>query len=409
MSILLCPVALVKLTVIIVSYNVKYYLEQCLDSLHKALGDIDSEVYVVDNHSHDGTVEYLSPKFKEIHFISSSHNLGFARANNLAIRQCHGDYILLLNPDTIVGEHTIKECLLFIEEHVKVGGIGVRMLKDDGSNAMESRRGLPTPIVAFYKMIGLCKRFPLSHRFAHYYMSYLSWDKPEKIEVISGAFFMIRHKLLDEIGLLDEDFFMYGEDIDLSYRLHKAGWESWYLPSKILHYKGESTQKSSFRYVHVFYEAMLIFFRKHYGSMRILYSIPIKLAIYIKAMSALISMSCGKLHKNLGFPSNNKKMDPVYYYIGEAVRQFSLLAQSKGLTFKVFEGSEETLPNGHLEPVLRDAVFSEDSPAYVVYDVKKYSYEKILDIFSRSNRDTVHLGTYNPDTNILITSEEVMS
>ena len=398
-----------KLTVIIVNYNVRYYLEQCLDSLHKALENVDAEIYVVDNHSRDGSVEYLSEYSEEIHFISSSHNLGFARANNLAIRQCHGDNILLLNPDTLVGGHVIKECLQFIENHEKVGAVGVRMLKCDGSDAMESRRGRPTPMTAFYKMIGLCKRFPLSHRFAHYYMSYLPWDKPVKIEVISGAFFMVRHKLLNEIGLLDEDFFMYGEDIDLSYRIYKSGWESWYLPQRILHYKGESTQKSSFRYVHVFYEAMLIFFRKHYGSMGVLFSIPIKLAIYIKAASALFSMFGDKMHKSLGFITNKKKVESIYYFIGEALQQFSHLAQSKGIGFKVFEGTEKTLPNGHLQPSIQEAISAEEGLVNVVYDIRNYSYERILDIFSCNNNKSVHIGTYNPDTNILITSEEVIA
>lgn len=398
-----------KLTVIIVNYNVKYYLEQCLDSLHKALENVEAEIYVVDNHSRDGSVEYLTANSRDIHIISSPHNLGFARANNLAISQSHGENILLLNPDTIVGEHVIKECLLFLEKHEDAGAVGVRMLKCDGSDAKESRRGLPTPMTAFYKMIGLCDRFPFSHRFAHYYLSYLPWDRPAKIEVVSGAFFMIRHKLLDEIGLLDEDFFMYGEDIDLSYRIYKAGWESWYLPQQILHYKGESTQKSSFRYVHVFYEAMFIFFRKHYSSMRILFSIPIKVAIYVKAMSAVTSMFGDKMQKNLGFITKKKKIEPIYYFIGEALLQFSNLAQSKGLTFKAFEGSEKTLPKGHLQSPVQEAISTENSLVNVVYDIQKYSYERILDIFSSDNKRCVHIGTYNPSTNILITSEEIIA
>ena len=252
-----------KLSVIIVSYNVKFYLEQCLQSVMRALQGMEAEVIVIDNHSRDGSIEYLSERFPSVVFMSNSHNLGFAKANNKAIRQSQGEYVLLLNPDTIVGEEVLQACVDFMDTHPQAGGVGVRMQKIEGSDALESRRGVPTPITSFYKMVGFTKHFPHHRRFAKYYMGHLSWDEPAQIEIVSGAFCFLRRTALQEIGLLDEDFFMYGEDIDLSYRLLKAGWQNWYLPLRILHYKGESTQKSSFRYVHVFYEAMLIFVRKH--------------------------------------------------------------------------------------------------------------------------------------------------
>ena len=276
-----------KLTVVIVNYNVRHYLEQCLLSLQKALENLEAEVYVVDNHSKDGSVEYLQPRFPSVTVITSQHNLGFARANNIAIRQAQGEYVLLLNPDTIVAGSTLRECVGFMDAHPQAGGLGVRMHNADGSLAPESRRAIPSPWVSCLKMLGFTKR---------YYMSHLSWDEPGRIEVISGAFFMLRRKALDQVGLLDEDFFMYGEDIDLSYRLLKGGWENWYHPSDIVHFKGESTQKSSFRYVHVFYQAMLIFFRKHYGHQSILFTLPVKLAIYFRAALALIDIIRKKLH-----------------------------------------------------------------------------------------------------------------
>lgn len=250
-----------KLSVVIVSYNVKYYLEQCLLSLQRALSTIDSEVIVVDNHSKDGSCEYLREKFSDVQFIASRHNLGFARANNLAIKKCKGKYVLLLNPDTVVGEDTLIHAVDFMDKHADAGAVGVGMLHVDGTVAMESRRGIPSPMTAFYKMIGLCNRFPKSKRFGKYYMSYLPWDKPCEIEIVSGAFCLLRKEALDKVGLLDEDFFMYGEDIDLSYRILKGGYHNYYIPEQILHYKGESTEKSSFRYVHVFYGAMFIFFK----------------------------------------------------------------------------------------------------------------------------------------------------
>jgi GT2 family glycosyltransferase len=194
---------------------------------------------------------------------------------------------LLLNPDTVVGEHTLREALAFMEAHKQAGGAGVMMHNADGTKAPESRRALPTPWVSALKMLGFTKR---------YYMKHLSWDEPGRIDVVSGACFFLRRKALDQVGLLDEDFFMYGEDIDLSYRLLKGGWENWYLPYPITHYKGRSTQKSDYRYVHIFYQAMLIFFKKHYSHLSMIYTIPIKTAIYFRAAIALTDILRKKLH-----------------------------------------------------------------------------------------------------------------
>ena len=270
-----------KLSVVIVNYNVKLLLADCLRSVLTALEGIEGEVTVVDNCSTDGSLDYLRPLFPQVRFIANTENLGFARANNQAIRLSQAQYVLLLNPDTVVGSDTLRYCLDFLDAHPEAGGAGVRMLTREGTPAPESRRAVPTPWVAFLKMAGFSRR---------YYMSRLPWDKPGRIEVISGAFCMLRRKALDEVGLLDEDFFMYGEDIDLSYRLLKGGWQNWYLPTDIVHFKGESTEKSSFRYVHVFYQAMLIFFRKHYAHLSLLISLPIQLAIYFRAFMALMQM-----------------------------------------------------------------------------------------------------------------------
>jgi len=275
-----------KLSVVIVSYNVCALLEACLRSVEKALAGIEGEVIVVDNASSDGTVSTLQPLFPKVRFIANLENYGFARANNQAIRLSKADYVLLLNPDTVVGEDTLRGCVEFFDAHPEAGGVGVRMLTGEGHPAPESRRAVPTPWVAFLKMLGFSRR---------YYMSHLPWDKPARIEVISGAYCMLRRKALDEVGLLDEDFFMYGEDIDLSFRLLKGGWQNWYLPFDIIHYKGMSTQKSSFRYVHVFYQAMLIFFRKHYSHLSLLLSLPIRTAIYFRAFLALLQMSGDRL------------------------------------------------------------------------------------------------------------------
>ncbi len=276
-----------KLSVVIVSYNVRHYLDECLESVQKALEGIEAEVFVVDNASTDDTTSVLPQKYTWVRFIANEENLGFSRGNNIAIRQATGEYVLLLNPDTNVAEHTLREAVRFMDEHPQAGGAGVMMLNDDGTRAPESRRAIPTPWVSALKMLGFTKR---------YYMSHLPWDDPCRIEVISGAFCLLRHAALDKVGLLDEDFFMYGEDIDLSYRLLKSGYENWYLPLPITHYKGKSTRKTDYRYVHVFYQAMLIFFRKHYSHLGIFYTLPVKMAIYFRAFIALMDILRQKLH-----------------------------------------------------------------------------------------------------------------
>jgi len=395
-----------KLTVIIVSYNVKYYLEQCLGSLYRALKDIEAEIYVVDNHSKDNSVEYLQERFKSVKFIACNHNLGFARANNLAINRTESDYILLLNPDTIVGEETIKKSLEFMDNDKTSGGLGVQMLKCDGKRAMESRRGLPTPLTAFYKMCGLCAKYPHSRRFGKYYMGYLSWDKPEKIEVISGAYFLLRRSALNKAGVLDEDFFMYGEDIDLSYRIMKHGYTNWYIPEKILHYKGESTQKSSFRYVHVFYDAMLIFFRKHYGHVAFWIDLPIKFAIYFKAACALLKMVFSRIHKGLGFSHKyNKEIEYLFLVTATSTDFCRELGQKKGLKFKIVECNETSHPEGHLAfmDMINDKVCT-----YVVYDVDAFRYSTILNIFSKNPRQNILLGTFNINNKTIITDQDIL-
>ena len=276
-----------KLSVVIVSYNVRPYLEQCLQSVQNALEGIEGEVFVVDNHSDDDSVETIRNHYPWVRLIANQENVGFAKANNQAIRQSPAEYVLLLNPDTVVAKDTLREVLRFMDEHPKAGGAGVMMCYEDGTRAPESRRALPTPWVAALKMLGFTKR---------YYMSHLPWDQPCRIEVISGAFCLLRHEALKTVGLLDEDFFMYGEDIDLSYRLLKGGWENWYLPYSIVHYKGKSTQKTDYRYVHIFYQAMLIFFRKHYSHLSFFFTVPVKMAIYFRATIALTEILRKKLH-----------------------------------------------------------------------------------------------------------------
>ena len=256
-----------KLSVVIVNYNVAPYLEQCLHSVFKAAKAIDSEVFVVDNASADGSVEMVRALFPQVSLIESKENLGFSKGNNLALKKCQGDHILLLNPDTVVEENCFEECLAHMEEHPECGGLGIQMVDGTGNFLPESKRGLPTPIAAFYKISGLYRLFPRSGRINRYYAGALDREKTGEVEILAGAFMWMRKTVLDEVGPLDESFFMYGEDIDLSYRITQAGYTNRYLPSaRIIHYKGESTKKGSMNYVYVFYQAMAIFARKHFRS-----------------------------------------------------------------------------------------------------------------------------------------------
>lgn len=396
-----------KLSIIIVNYNVKYYLEQCLLSVERAIEGVDAEVIVVDNHSKDGSVEYIEQRFPWVTCISSLHNLGFARANNLAIKQSNSEYVLLLNPDTFISENIIADALNFMDNHKNAGGLGVTMLTTSGSRAKESRRGFPSPMVSFYKMMGLCDRFPNHPKFGHYYMSNMPWDKSGQMEVISGAFCLLRRAALDKVGLLDEAFFMYGEDIDLSYRILKGGFENWFFPSTILHYKGESTQRSSFRYVHVFYAAMLIFFRKHYSGMSFLLSIPIKAAIYLKATTSLLQMLYRKSKKLLGFISHSHAIESNYIFIGtkDNIKRCEEIAKSRGVAAKYIIGNKETLPNGHLD---KQELIEAKTLNYVVYDMDAYSYGDVLSIFAVQPHDNVHIGTYNRRADCIITEKEIL-
>lgn len=280
-----------KLSVIIVNYNVRHFLEQCLHSVIKASKDLAVEIFVVDNNSVDNSLEMVSEKFPEVIIIANKENVGFSRANNQALRIAKGEYHLLLNPDTVVEEDTFKKVIEFMDAHPDAGGLGVYMIDGKGNFLPESKRGLPTPLVAFYKIFGLSAIFPKSKIFGKYHLGFLDKEKTHEVEILSGAFMLMRKETLDKVGLLDEDFFMYGEDIDLSYRIIKGGYKNYYFPeTRIIHYKGESTKKSSVNYVFVFYNAMIIFAKKHFSQKNAsTFSFLINLAIYLRAGMAILN------------------------------------------------------------------------------------------------------------------------
>lgn len=277
-----------KLSVIIVNYNVKYFLEQCILSVLESKVDFGMEIFVVDNNSTDGSQSYIQSKYPEIIYIDNKENTGFASANNQAIAQSNGEYVLLLNPDTVLGEHVLQNTCDFMDKHPESGGVGVKMINGFGTFLPESKRGFPSPWTSFCKIFGLASIFPKSKLFGKYHLKYLDENQIHEVDVLAGAFMLLRKDVLDKIGYLDETFFMYGEDIDLSYRIVKAGYKNFYLPEKIIHYKGESTKKNDMKYVKIFYEAMYIFFKKHYPSYGLIYSFFIYAGIYFRASLAIV-------------------------------------------------------------------------------------------------------------------------
>lgn len=287
------------LSVIIVNYNVRDFLEQALRSVERASRRLSVEVFVVDNDSADGSVAMVRERFTSVVCIANETNEGFGAANNRALKRARGRYVLILNPDTIVQEDTLDTLVRFMDQRPDAGAVGCQILNPDGSFAPESRRSFPTPDVAFFRMTGLSRLFPGSRTFGRYNMTFLPRDQVAEIDALSGScMFVRRAALLDTrepaayapAGLFDEAFFMYGEDLDLCFRIQHAGWKIWYTPeTRIIHYKGESTKKSEFRYVRLFYGAMVLFTRKHIRTRYSgLFSALLQVAIVIRAAGSIM-------------------------------------------------------------------------------------------------------------------------
>jgi GT2 family glycosyltransferase len=295
-------ILIMHLSVVVVNYNVKHFLEQCLCSVQKSItaSKIQAEIIAIDNHSRDNSVAYLKPLFPCVRFISNNQNVGFAKACNQGYKMSTGKYVLFLNPDTIVPEDCFSNCLSFFETHNDAGAVGVKMLDGRGCLLKESKRAFPSPVTSLFKLFGFARLFPKSKTFSRYHLGHLDENKNHEVDVLAGAYVMVRRDLLDQLGGFDEVFFMYGEDVDLSYRIQKMGFKNYYIAeSSILHFKGESTRKGSLNYVRMFYKAMSIFVRKHYhGGKASAFNFLIHIAILVRAvMSAL-----GKFILWIGLP-----------------------------------------------------------------------------------------------------------
>jgi N-acetylglucosaminyl-diphospho-decaprenol L-rhamnosyltransferase len=324
------------LSVVIVSYNAKFFLEQCLSSLKKAVDGISlsgegAEVFIIDNASTDASVHFLEPLYPDFHFIRNTENTGFAKANNQALSQCSGRFVLFLNPDTILAEDSLNICLSFFTSNSDAGALGVRLVDGSGRFLKESKRGFPGPAASFFKMSGLTRLFPRSKVFSGYYMGHLQEQYTHAVDILSGAFMMVKKTVLDQTGGFDERFFMYAEDIDLSYRISQAGFRNYYLSATtIIHFKGESTRRD-FHYVKLFYSAMRLFVKKHFkdgGSSMQLFIL--KLGMRFRQALAFILLPLKKSEKNsktslpvfiLGEPENReeikKKLDNYHIPVSE--------------------------------------------------------------------------------------------
>jgi GT2 family glycosyltransferase len=279
-----------QLSVIIVSYNSIAVLENCLFSVQKAMQTIDGEIIIVDNNSKDGIKERLPSKLPGVKFIFNNENLGFAKACNQGSKISSGDNILFLNPDTVLSETCLTDCISFLKTYEDAGAVGVRMLDDKGNFLKESKRGLPSPSASFYKLFGLTAMFPGSKTFGKYYQGHLSEDENNPVNVLSGAFIMVKREVFEKVNGFDESFFMYGEDIDLSLRITQRGYKNYYLGKiSVTHLKGGST---TYNYKHVrdFYGAMNLFVKKHYSDKPILYRSFLYSGIGFRKMLAMIAL-----------------------------------------------------------------------------------------------------------------------
>ena len=325
-----------KLSIVIVNYNVKYFLEQCLDSVFLAIKNIKAEIIVVDNHSSDDSKKYLTSLFPTIKFIENKENVGFSKANNQAIARARGEYILLLNPDTVIGENSLTNICRFMDKNPQAGAVGVKMLDGYGRFLAESKRGFPSPWNSFCKITGLSKLFPFSKYFGGYHLKYLDKNAIHAVDVLAGAFMMVRKKAIEKAGYLDEKFFMYGEDIDWSYRISCSGYTNYYFPEPIIHYKGESTKKD-INYVTHFYEAMLIFFNKHYPYSNHLFKYMIRLAISVCATISTIRKKMNPF-RNFSIKRRTGKeylFDKSKFSYGQIIRTIDLHSGEK-MRFKIY-------------------------------------------------------------------------
>ena len=388
-----------QLSIVIVNYNVRYFLEHCLYSVQAAIGTLQAEVIVVDNNSTDGSLAYLQPLFPWANWIVNTQNTGFGVANNQAVSIARGEYILFLNPDTLLPEDCLEKCLAFMHTHPKAGALGIKMLDGTGQFLPESKRGFPSPLTSLFKLSGLAVRFPRSKTFARYHLGHLDKNENSVVDVLAGAFMLVRRKVIEQVGAFDERFFMYGEDIDLSYRIQHAGWQNWYFASSsIIHFKGESTKKGNLNYVRMFYQAMNLFVQKHYsGGSAFLYRWLIQAAIWGRAGVTLVA-SAVRQTKNTATAKKKKAFS----------EQLLLIASTKAFAqvIRLLQKNTETTIN-HIEvtndglPII-EAVKTHQ-PQQIIFCVDEIlSMKTVIEVMEQTSG--IAFGFYNSQGQSIISS-----
>ncbi len=378
------------LSVVIVNYNVKAFLEQCLIAIERARGDLNIEVFVVDNASVDGSQAMVRKRFPNVELIENSRNVGFATANNQALKRAQGEYVLIINPDTLIQEDTLVVLKQYLDQDPSVGAVGCKLLNPDGSFQIASRRSFPTPWVAFSRIVGLSLLFPKSRLFGKYNLTYLDPDIETEVDVLAGSLMMMRRSVLGQVGFFDEEYFMYGEDIDLSYRIKKAGWRIVYTPkTKVIHYKGESTKKSDFSVITNFYSTMLVFVRKHFsGRYSFALRIVLTIGIYFRAVMAFLLQTLRNLTPfllDLGLILLSLflaiRIRFPYYPLerfGVIIPVYTLVWITSIYLFRAYQKKESY----HLKPVLWGGIFGLLVNSTFTYFFKQFAYSRIVVLIS---------------------------
>jgi GT2 family glycosyltransferase len=381
------------LSVIIVNYNVKYFLEYCLFSVEKALKNIEGEVFVVDNNSTDGSRDFFINKFPRVNFIWNTENEGFAKANNKALHLASGNYILFLNPDTIVSEDCFEKCVSFIQSKNNSVASGVKMVDGSGKFLKESKRAFPSPMTSLYKLSGLTKIFPHSKIFSKYHLGYLNENVNHEIDVLAGAFMMMPKNITDSVGGFDEDFFMYGEDIDLSYRIQKAGYKNFFFAeTTIIHFKGGSTKKGSLNYVKLFYKAMSVFVKKHYANAGAgFYKFFLQAAIILRGSVSAISKIVLSTKNSAGLKKSKPKNTIVIVGTKAQCSEITELLKERKLK-KIICLSPDPLDNSELSAIEILNKLKETTALYPEYGIVLcegfYSFKTIIDVTEKLSLNT---------------------
>lgn len=388
-----------KLSVVIVHSNEKYFLAQCLHSLLKALQPISAEVIVVDNASTDDSQSYIKRLFPQVCYIYNTDNVGFVCANNQALHLCQGDYILLLHPDTLLPEDNIQQVIRFFDVHSEAGVCGVKMHAGNGYFLPESKRRYPSASAYFWHLSGISQIFPHQSWFDDFYLSRYSSHEVHPVSVLASPYMMMRRDTIEKTGLFDEDFSVYGEDLDLSCRMEEAGYTNYYLPYPILHYKNDSAKKLSTQYIRSVYGAMHTFFRKRsyrYNSVtRVMQHASIHMQYGMK-------QAAEALRRNISQFMPVHQLIPRYFIFAheDSVLGIRKLLKKNHLNgpHHIMIANERSTAQGH------DIVIpGKNGFTHVVYDSRVFSYKKMLDLLTGCKLQGVQLGVYHPQYHILVT------